>query len=286
MDLELVRVFVEVADRGGFTAASASLGLPRSSVSRRVAKLEEQLGVQLLHRTTRRVVLSSAGEAFYARVAAPLAAIDRAIVEVPEQRDEPTGELRVTVPHDLAIEACAEAFAGFARRYPRVSLVVHASSQSHDLVAEGLDVALRVTLEPLPDSPLRARRLASASGGLYATPGYLQRFGRFRRSDEASSHAFIRWVGPSPEDGTTVFRTDDMLVVRAMVRQGLGLGFLPEFLARTDVLEGRLVRTGPADTEQAFAVFAMYPPLRPLPRKLRAFVDYLVEWFRAHPLSG
>lgn len=283
MDLELVRTFVEVADQGGFTPAAEALGLPRSSVSRRVARLERELGVQLLHRTTRRVGLTSAGEQLYQRVAAHLAAVDRALDDLPEREDEPSGRLRVTMPHDLATVGCASAIAGFVRRYPRVDLEVHASSRRVDLVAESVDVALRTGPPQLPDSSMRSRRLGLAAGALYASPGYLQRAGRPRGLAEPEALAWVAGPGTGvPPQAEVVLTCDDMLVVRAALREGLGVAFLPDFLARADVLDGRLVRGADGAT---FAVHAVYPPVRPMPRKLRVFVDYLVDYFRGHPLS-
>lgn len=283
MELELVRMFVEVAERRSFTAAARALGLPRSSVSRRVAKLEADLGVQLLHRTTRRIGLTGAGEALYARVADPLAAIARAIEDLPDEAVEAAGELRVTAPHDLAVEVCGPAFAEFSRRYPRVLLDVRATSERLDLVADGIDVAIRPGPRELPDSSLRARRLGETTASLYASPAYLQRAGRPR--EDRSGHAFVLgpgWVTPSA--ATARLRCDDMLVVRAALRNGAGLGVLPDFLARRDVVDGRLVRIAPASEAPSFAIYAVYPPVRPMPRRLRAFVDFLVDWFRTHPL--
>ncbi|MEO0324791.1 MAG: LysR family transcriptional regulator, partial [Myxococcota bacterium] len=186
MDLDRLRLFVQVADAGGFSDAARRLGAERSSVSRGVAKLERELGVQLFHRSTRSVALTSAGEALHAKVATHLAALERAIDALPEREEAPSGTLRITAPHDIGASDLSGVIADFVRRFPKVHVDVRVTNRRVDLVAEGFDAALRPGPARLPDSSLRATRLSEATGGWYASPRYVARAGSPRTLAEAA----------------------------------------------------------------------------------------------------
>ena len=158
MDLNLLTVFDAVARTASFSAAARELRLPKSSVSRAIARLEAELGVQLLFRTTRQVSLSAAGTAFHDRLAPLLRSLRAAVGELPEREEEPSGTLRVTAPVDLGVLFLAEMVTRYTARYPGVSVDLHLTGRVVDLVGEGFDVALRVAGR-LADSTLVARNL-------------------------------------------------------------------------------------------------------------------------------
>jgi len=180
MDLNLLSLFVAVAETSSFAEAGRKLGLPRSSVSRGVAQLEASLGVPLFHRTTRKVALSTAGAALYERVAPQLAALQRSLGTLPERDERPSGHLRIAAPTDMGVTFLSEALAGFSMRYPTISLDVRLSPRVVDLVAEGFDLALRVSQGKRADSSLVARRLSAVEFGLFASPSYVARRGTVR----------------------------------------------------------------------------------------------------------
>ena len=189
-DTQLLTTFVAVADEQSFTKAARKLGIGKGTVSRAIALLEEQLGAELLHRTTHAVALSTAGVALYERVAPHIAALHQAVQKLPERAAVPSGELRLTAPQDIAQVILPEVLTQFARRYPEVHVDLRVTNLRVDLVAEGFDLAIRVATK-MKDSTLTARRLdtkASASTRRPATSrGAAGRSGSGRRSTTGSS---------------------------------------------------------------------------------------------------
>src|SRR5215208_1878912 len=183
MDLNLLTLFEAVARTSSFSAAAKELGIPKSSASRGVARLEEELDVQLLFRTTRHVSLSAAGTAFYDRITPLLQSVKTALGELPEREEAPSGTLRITAPVDLGELFLAEVVTRYTARHPAVSVDVHLTGRVVDLVAEGFDVALRVAAK-LEDSSLVVRRAAPVLFHLFASPLYLARRGTPRTEAE------------------------------------------------------------------------------------------------------
>ena len=177
MDLNHVVVFEAVARTGSFSAAAKALGMPKSSASRAIARLENDLRVQLLFRTTRKVSLSEAGTALYDRVTPLLRSMKGALTGIPERGEVPSGTLKVTAPVDLGVLFLAEVLSRYTARYPGVSVDLHLTGRVVDLVGEGFDVALRVASK-LEDSSLIVRRAAPVLFQLFASPIYLARRGR------------------------------------------------------------------------------------------------------------
>lgn len=294
MDLNLLTLFVTVADASSFSAAAERMGLPRSSVSRNVAALEAALGVQLFHRTTRQVALSTAGQALYERVAPQLAALQQSLVSLPEREEQPSGELRVTAPNDMGATFLPDAIARFSARYPAVQVDVRLTNRIVDLVAEGFDVALRIAGGgQLADSSLMARRLSELDSQVFASPSYLARQGHPRAPEDTADHDWVVFRSvPVPPPPLAAPRNrprivaDDMLFVREAVRAGCGLGLLPSFLAQEDVAAGRLVRVLPRTAQTVGALYLVHPPSQHVPKKITAFRDFLLEFLAAHPLRS
>jgi DNA-binding transcriptional LysR family regulator len=285
LDMSLVPAFVEVVRHGSFTAAAEALDLPKSTVSRRVSRLEEALGVPLLLRTTRRLRLTEAGEGFFRGVAPAVERVEEAARLVTEQQQVPRGLLRVTVP--VAVDELAEVLTRFVARYPEVQLEVVATGRTVDLVAEGIDCAIRAGR--LPDSGLIARRLATVAFHLYASDKYLARAGEPSRVEELVDHdcvlfrpsqGSVRWSLVTPEGRRVVEVTgpigaDDILFVRRAVVAGAGVGLLPDDIFGPD--RGRVRRILPEASMPWGALHLVYPPTSHLPAKVRAFRDFVVE---------
>lgn len=287
MDLNRLRVFVQVADSGGFTAAASKLDQRRSSVSRAVAGLERELNVQLFHRTTRRVSLTTAGETFYRRVAGHLAGLRDAIDELPERADQASGHLRITTPNDLGASLVPSLIASFRTRHPRVTVEVCVTNRVLDLVEEGFDASLRPGAHQLPDSSMRAVRLAPMRIGLYASPRYLSRHGTPQQPEQITHHHWIGGPGQQslPFLPKSSVGSDDLMCVRGMLIEGLGLGLLPSFLATEYVATGALAAVTVPGFSVDGSLFLLRPPSSRVPRKTRAFIDHLREHLRLYPLS-
>ena len=292
IDLNLVRAFVAVHESGSFSAAGERLGVPRSTISRAVAALEESLDVLLFHRTTRKVTTTAAGLALHERLSPSLLALETSLSDLPEGKDEPAGTLRLTTTTELGSTMVAEAVTRFTALYPKVDVDLHLDNQVVDLARGGFDLALRVSSGSLRVSSLIARKLGNLSLQLYASPAYLARRGTPRSSSDLASHDLIgiRSAPPMPlvaRSKRQVPRSridcDDMLVARALIRAGGGTGMLFSFLADGDVMEGRLVRVLPNWLAHAGTVFLVHPSRRHVPHKVTAFRDLVLEILRHRP---
>jgi DNA-binding transcriptional LysR family regulator len=292
MDLNLLGLFVAVAETGSFSEAARKLGLPKSSVSRGVASLEASVGAQLLHRTTRHVSLSTAGAALYERAAPLLASLKEAVGTLPEREEAPSGELRLTAPHDMGATFLPEVIARFTARYPSVRVDCRLTNRNVDLVAEGFDLALRASAAKLADSSLMVRRLGAIDVQLFASPTYLARRGTPRAPEDLAQHDFVAFRGLKylselglVEKNARVL-ADDMLFLREAVKAGAGIAVLPTFLAQADVTSGQLVRVLPRYTQPSTALMMLYPRTQHVPRKVSAFRDFLLEFLKGRPLSA
>lgn len=297
MDLNLLTIFEAVVRTTSFSAAAKELRLPKSSVSRGIARLEADLGAQLLFRTTRKVAPSADGTALYDRVAPLLESVKAALGELPEAGEQPTGELRVTAPVDLGAIVLAEVATRYTARYPGVRLDLNLTNRVVDLVADGFDVALRVA-DRLGDSSLVARKAAPMVTQLFASPIYLARRGTPRSEEDLAGHdwvvfgrarAKLQLEGPrgrvelSPSGRITC---DDILFVRDALRAGAGIGLLPAFIAEADVTAGTLVRILPRHERRVGHLWIVTPATRHMPRKVTAFRDLVLEVLKVRPLAA
>lgn len=296
IDLNLLRAFVAVYDAGSFSGAASRLGVPRSTISRSVATLEDAVGAQLFHRTTRKVSTTAEGRALYDRTAPSLSVLARALSEVPRGQEQPTGTLRVTAPADLGRTLLADAATRFIARYPATKLELHLTNRVVDLVREGFDLALRISSRPLRDSSHIARKVGTIAMHLYAAPSYLARRGTPRSPEELTGHDLISLLGSGPqsltsgEHRTTVtiagrIQVDDMLFTREVVRAGAGIAALPSFLAASELAQGTLVRVLPKWATDSGTVFLVHPEGKNLPARVTAFKLLLLELLRQHPLE-
>lgn len=290
-DWNLLPLFVAVVESGSISAAARKLGAPKSSVSRGVASLENALGVQLLHRTTRDVRLTTAGQSFYERARPVLTSYRELTSSIPEQEAEPSGTLRITTPVDMGLTFLVDVFAKFMARYPGVQLAVSPTNRPVDLVVEGFDVALRIATK-LKDSTLRARRLGAVELSIFGAPNYLAQHGSPRSLDECEAHRWVLFNGllnlpPQLRKlSTPKVMTDDLIFALGMARAAVGLAILPGHLAYDEVLAGRLVRVIPSWKLQYGSLFFMHPAAQHVPRKVTALRDYLVEVLSQRPLGS
>lgn len=279
-ELKRLAVFASVVEHGSFSAAARELGTTRSAVSRQISLLEERLGVQLLHRTTRSLRTTPAGLEIAQHAADIVRSADRAVRAAAGLRAEPHGPLRITAPIGPGQVWLAPRLVGFLQRFPRVEVHVDLRDDTVDLIDEGYDLAIRAGR--LVDSPLLARRLASFELIVVGPPGTP----RLRNPRQLAEMA---WVAFTPLSGTLDFgtptrpvrviprpvaSTNDGEVLRTFVAGGLGLSALPRFYVEADLAAGRLVSVLPDRTIRAGAIYAVYPP-GIVPRTVRALLDHL-----------
>jgi DNA-binding transcriptional LysR family regulator len=290
IDLNELALFLRVADTGSFTRAARDLGVPTSTVSRAVARLEEKLDVRLLHRTTRRVALTAEGSTLVDSTALPLATIRDAAAELADRRDEPHGVLRITAPADLVEPFVADAVARYVARYPGVRVEVELTSRVVDLVREGFDIAVRAG--NLEDSSLTARKVADMDLELFASPAYLARRGEPKSAAELPAHDLVLF---RPRDGRTVWKLEgpdgavsidargriaggDFNFILAAIRSGGGIGLLPSVVALYHAHSNGIVRVLPKYKSSAGgALHLVYPSTRHVPAKVTAFRDVVFE---------
>jgi DNA-binding transcriptional LysR family regulator len=287
VDYQLLAVFTTVAELSSFSRAAQKLGIGKGTVSRAIARLERVVGAELLHRTTHRVALSTAGIALYERTAPHLAALNQAVLKLPERAEEPSGALRITAPSDFGAIVLPAMLAEFARRYPKVSFDVRLSNTRVDLVAEGFDLAIRAGPARMKDSTLTVRRLGAAAADFYAAPSYLARRGRPKHTGDPAHdwilHPFTFSLWKLPR--TVRFLCDDFFTIRDLVREGAGIGALPSFVAEPYLRDGSLELVPSGSRTSAGQFVLLYPSSGQVPRKVAAFRDYLVERLKKNPLG-
>ena len=290
LDLNHVSAFVRVVQEGSFTAAARALGLPKSSVSRSIAQLEQDLGVRLLHRTTRKLHLTDAGAAFHDRVARALADIDEATSTTSDLQRELRGSVRVTAPVDLGVWALAGIVARFVRRHPGVHVDVRLSSRIVDLVGEGFDLGIRAG--SIRDESLIARRVGGLELGLYASRRYIARRGMPGAPAEVAGHDCIVLrtdTGHMPwtlkdsrgEEVTIDARgsidADDVSFLKKAVLAGAGIALIPHYLVGREQAAGKLRRVLPDWSFNGALLHIVYPSARYVPQRVVLFRDYLLR---------
>lgn len=288
-----MRVFVAVAEHNGFSAAAKALSLSTTGVTRHIAALEARLGTRLLHRTTRRISLTTAGTAYYQRCLDLLADFDDAEASVRAQAVQPSGTLRVNAPVSFGIARLGPVLAAYRQQYPAVTLDLTLSDRVSDLVEEGFDLAIRITRQPAPN--LIARRLADAQLLLCASPAYLSRAGTPRHPHDLADHqclAYSYWAdgnvwklrGPDGEIAVEIgggLRANNGDLLRQAALDGMGIVLQPDFLVGDDVASGRLVPVLPAYGLPSIGIYAVYASRSHLAPKVRSFIDHLVESLRS-----
>ncbi len=282
-------LFVAVAKVKSFSRAARDLDMPIATISRRVADLEGQLGVQLLLRTTRQVELTDVGTTYFARCRSIVEAAEAAQAELHGETESPRGQLRISASADYALTFLTPLFVEFSQRYPEISFVFDLTPRSVDLIAESFDVAIR--MGKLPDSQLIARRIGLARRGLFAAPAYVARAGQPAVPQELAQHECVRllltkevehtWALTSGESQIDVqvsgrFVANSIRFLLQLAMLGMGIVAIDVALADPEVAAGRLVRVLPQWHPPAIPVHALTPG-RLLPAKTKLFLDYLAK---------
>lgn len=287
MDLNDIVVFTKVVETRSFTGAAEQLGLPKSTVSRKLAQLEERLGVRLVQRTTRKLALTDIGEAYYERAARIVSDLQAAEQVVMDMQASPRGRLRVTAPIDLSSLYLGRIIADFNVAHPEVNVELDGSDRVVDLIEESFDLAIR--FGPLPESTLIARKLASFQAVLCASPEYLAKHTAPKTVEELEDHDKVLFLPSARMPSWTLnngdqtyeltrpakFSSNNLMAVRDAVHAGLGVSALAEFTVACDLHEGRLVRILPEWTSPSLDINAVYPARQNMPPRLSLFLEHL-----------
>ena len=290
-----IRAFTKVVEQGGFAKAGRELHLSRSAISKYVIELEEELGVQLLHRTTRSAAPTESGQAYYTRCLAILAELEEADLAVTRLQAEPRGVLRVNAPMSFGTLHLGRAIADFMARHADLKIQLILSDQLIDPVQEGFDVTLRIA--ELASSTLVARKLVPANRVLCAAPSYLARRGTPLHPSDLRRHDCLaygylatgnQWKltgadGDHWIEIPWVLCSNNAETLRDAAVNGRGIALLPSFIAGADLQQGSLVGVLSGYKAPALFLYALYPPTRHLSLKVRLFIDFLVERFGNRP---
>jgi DNA-binding transcriptional LysR family regulator len=298
MDLNDVSLFVRIVETGSFAAVAAELGMQRSSVSRAMARLEQALGVRLLQRTTRKLALTDAGQAFFDQVRGAVASMGEAMNTVREFGGEPRGTVRVSVPPDAQTLGLAHAFTEFTRKYPAILVELNLTGRLVDLVGEGFDLAVRAGR--MPDSALIARRIGATQLLFFAAPGYLKTAGVPQTLTELNSHdcilfrshkgkATLHLTGPDGEESVEVqgrMSADEMAFILDACIAGAGVALLPTELARKAAQAGRIEHILPAYHQAGGSVYVVLPSSTLVPSRVALLRDHLVSHLERELLAA
>lgn len=297
-----ILAFLEVVKAGSFTAAGARLAVAKSVISDRVRNLENALGVELLRRTTRRVTPTERGQDFFDQMAPLVQAMTDAVDAASDAEGPLTGRLRMTAPISFGMEYLTPVITAFARQHTALEIALDFDDRAVDIVGQGYDLALRIGR--LGDSSLMARKLCDSDRVVCCSPDYARAHGRPKDIDDLLRHATIDYANahasrlwsfaPSTPGGSPrTVETRSRIVVnngeamRDMAIAGLGLIVLPRFIVAKALQSGDLIDALPPEstgvTPMPDAIYAVYPPVRHMPRKLRAMLDHLAASFAGTP---
>jgi len=290
-DLNDLFYFSIVVEKNGFAAAGRALDIPKSRLSRRIAQLEERLGVRLLQRSTRRFAVTDAGQRFYRHCQAVMAEAQAAEEAVAQLTTEPRGLVRMSCPVSFTQNLMASILPGFMEKYPQVKLLVLSTNRRIDLINEGVDVALRVRFKLDTDSDLVIRSFGHSHSLLVASPAYLEQHGRPEQPEDLTkfdtiSIAEIEWQSwelTGPEGRTYKLEHQprlmcgDFLLTVAAAKKGLGIALLPESVCCQALRDGELEVILPQWSPPDGIVHCVYPSRRGVLPAVRFLIDWLVE---------
>lgn len=288
--LSAIRTFIEIADQGSLTRAAEVLDLSRAMVSRHLESLEQWLGARLLHRTTRRVSLSDAGQEALPRLRQMLELASDVQAVTGARRTEPAGKLRLTTSLSFALSSLTRAIVEFQARYPRIEVELLTVDRTIDLVDERIDLAIRITNRL--DEGVVARQIATCHSVLCASPAYLARRGVPQRPEDLAAHACIthafgtraeyrlRKAGRSVSIAVRgALSSNETSVLREAALAGAGIAMLPTYFVGDELARGALVRLLPDHEPEALGIHAVILSRQHQPRPLKLLIDFLAEHF-------
>mgnify|MGYP002713090026 FL=1 len=293
---EEIQAFVQIAHSGTLTAAAAQLQVAKSALSRRLAELEARLGVELFHRSTRKLSLTESGRQFYEYCVRILDDLTEAEHSVSQQHQDVSGQIKVAAPLSFGLMHLGPAMIEFQQRHPGIRFDIDFNDREVDLIQEGYDVGIRIA--ELKDSSLIARKLATLSMVVCASAEYLRQHGEPQTPMDLQQHQCLTYSYlPHPDHWTFRDRQGEVINVRVNTTlssnnggfmcdaalAGLGIVRQPTFIAYQAIASGKLIPVLRDYEIASYNAYAIYPPTRHLSRRVRQFVDFLVERFAGQP---
>ncbi|MEL7116533.1 MAG: LysR family transcriptional regulator [Pseudomonadota bacterium] len=299
IDLKPIRVFLTVADRQSFTAAAGELGLAPASVTRIVAQLEEDLGAQLLVRTTRQVGLTSAGALVAARFRPIVESFDGTVTDLMRAARPDWGTLRITAPVSLGLQLLPEAIAGFRLAHPGISVELNFTDTLLDVIAENCDLAIRVSQAPTDKSTIW-RKLCEVPRRAVAAPALFQRIERPKHPSDLDPDVLLSYSATGEREiwsfwqpgATRTIRAGDRVIsnngdfLYALVRAGEGISVLPDFIVETGLRDGSVEEVLPEWSLPSLWLTLFYPPYEQLPPLVGTFAEYFEGFIAARPAGA
>lgn len=286
--LRAMELFVKLADLGSFTRVAEQLNTSKSLISKEITRLEEEIGARLLHRSTRKLQLTQVGEGYLQRCREILLKMNDADAYVQDLQQQPKGKLKINAPMALGITHLSRLFADFMRAYPQIELDIHLGDEAVDLIEQGFDVGFRAASE-LFDSNYIGRPLTRFRYHICASAEYLQNHGEINQAEDLSQHncfiySYFRGKNIWPladgihiNGGLTVNSTIFMMEV---IKQGQGIGFLPDFVCRPGLDSGELQEVLAEIPRPELTLYALYPERQFAPPKLIHCINFLEKWFQ------
>lgn len=286
MDLNEIVIFVKVAQLGSFSAAAKNLDLPKSTVSTKISSLEKRLGLNLIHRTTRKINLTSIGQQFYDRCVTNIENLKNAEEEVVFSKKSPTGKIVVSAPVFLGSYFLPEVICNYKKEFPDVDIELILTDRNVDIVAEGVDLALRAG--KLADSSLMAKKIGETSFGLFASAEYIKKNGKLTHPKDLKNHHCLqftalgkdKWVLSNSLEKQSVtipmsqsFVADDLYIIKSLVMKSTGIALLPVFLCHEELKNKDLVQVLPDWRTEVRPISFVYASGRFLLPKVKQFIE-------------
>ena len=293
-DLNTLYYFTQVVEHQGFAAAGRALDMPKSKLSRRIAELEERLGVRLLHRSSRHCSLTEIGQAYYQRCLAMRVEAESAAELIERNRSEPQGVVRISCPTALLNSWVGPMLTRYLLKYPLVELFIESTNRRVDLIHEGFDIALRVRFPPLEDTDMVMKVLGNSTQSVVGSPAFLPRLSTPASPADLSGLPSLHWGAAQREYQWELFGgvgssalirhsprmvTDDLLALRHAAVAGIGIVHLPSVVVRDEIKAGQLVELVPGWAPRSGVIHAIFPSRRGLLPSVRSLIDFLGEEF-------
>lgn len=294
VDLNQLFYFAKIVEYGGISEASKHLRIPKSKLSRHLAALEEELGVRLIHRTTRHFSVTDIGQTYYTHCQAMLDKAEIAQASIMEAQTKPRGLIRITCPVTLLHMSVEDMITSFMKENPEVDMIVDATNRRVDLVHEGVDIALRVIKPPFEDSEYVMKRLSIREQVLVASPDLIEQFGEIHTPKDLHIYPSMvhnqyrdrnHWEFLDHYNNTTIvpfnpkFMTTDLSLLKKAALNGIGIVKVPLMVVHDDVKSGKLIKILPDWHFQDEVVHAVYPSRRGVIPAIRSFLDHLEKEF-------
>jgi DNA-binding transcriptional LysR family regulator len=283
MNLNLLKTFVKVAELGSFTKAAKLLNQPKSRVSRHIAILESDLGIELIRRTTRQINLTHGGKEFYQRVCGLLRELETQVDLMSDHHDEITGLIRLTAPEDIAQTILSKVIQNFEAKYPKVKFEVIVSNEYLDLTKENIDIAFRAG--KLKDSNLKQKRLMETKIILVASKKYLQSYGRPSKLQDLNKHKLLAFTPIGFDKFATkdihyepFFSCDSFPMLLSMALDHKGIAILPAFYCQKQIEDGPLERVLVHETLRSSPLQLVFHSSKNMPQRIRLFIEGAIEF--------